>query len=36
MQEELKKKTGLTKEELFSQVAHSDAESEKIAAPRYS
>lgn len=36
MQEELKSKTGLTKEELFSQVAHSDTESEKIAAPRYS
>ncbi len=36
MQEDLKKKTGLTKEELFSQVTHSDAESEKIAAPRYS
>lgn len=36
MQEELKSKTGLTKEELFSQVVHSDTESEKIAAPRYS
>ncbi|MGN0978532.1 MAG: ABC transporter permease [Faecousia sp.] len=36
MQEELKLKTGLTKEELFSHVTHSDTESEKIAAPQYS
>ena len=36
MQEELKQKTGLTKEELFSHVTHSDTESEKIAAPQYS
>ena len=36
MYEELKNKTGLNKEELFSQVKHSDTESEKIAAPRYS
>lgn len=36
MYEELKSKTGLKSEELFSQVAHSDTESEKIAAPRYS
>ena len=36
MYEELKNGTGLKKEELFSQVTHSDTESEKIAAPRYS
>lgn len=36
MYEELKGKTGLKTEELFSQVEHSDTESEKIAAPRYS
>ena len=36
MYEELKSKTGLTSQELFSQVKHSDTESEKIAAPRYS
>lgn len=36
MQEELKSKTGLTKEQLFSRVEYSDTESEKIAAPRYS
>ena len=36
MYEELKSKTGLKTEELFAQVTHSDAESEKIAAPRYS
>lgn len=36
MQEELKKKTGLTKEELFAHVDHSDADSERIAAPQYS
>ncbi|MBD5486006.1 MAG: ABC transporter permease [Lachnospiraceae bacterium] len=36
MYEELKSKTGLSKEELFSRVTHSDTESEKIAAPRYS
>lgn len=36
MYEELKKKTGLKSEELFAQVKHSDTESEKIAAPRYS
>lgn len=36
MYEELKSMTGLNKEELFSQVKHSDTESEKIAAPRYS
>lgn len=36
MYEELKSKTGLKTEELFSQVEHSDTESEKIAAPRYS
>ena len=36
MHEELKQKTGLTKEELFSHVSHSDTESEKIAAPQYS
>lgn len=36
MYEELKSKTGLTSKELFSQVKHSDTESEKIAAPKYS
>ena len=36
MYEELKSKTGLKTEELFVQVTHSDTESEKIAAPRYS
>ena len=36
MYEELKSKTALKTEELFSQVEHSDSESEKIAAPRYS
>lgn len=36
MYEELKSKTGLTTKELFSHEAHSDTESEKIAAPRYS
>lgn len=36
MYEELKKKTGLTNDELFTQVVHDDTESEKIAAPRYS
>ena len=36
MQEELKKKTGLTKEELFARVDHRDADSERIAAPQYS
>ena len=36
MRDELKRKTGLTKEELFSHVTHSDTESEKIAAPQYS
>lgn len=36
MYEELKSKTGLKTEELFTQVEHSDSESEKIAAPRYS
>lgn len=36
MYEELKSKTGLKTEELFTQVTHSDTESEKIAAPRYS
>ena len=36
MYEELKNKTGLKTEELFSPVAHSDTESERIAAPRYS
>ncbi len=36
MYEELKSKTGLKTEELFAQVTHSDTESEKIAAPRYS
>lgn len=36
MYEELKSKTGLKTEELFSQMEHSDTESEKIAAPRYS
>lgn len=36
MYEELKNKTGLKTEELFSPMAHSDTESERIAAPRYS
>lgn len=36
MNEDLKKKTGLTDQELFSIVEHSDAEAERIAAPRYS
>lgn len=36
MYEELKGKTGLNKEELFARVEHSDTESEKIVAPRYS
>lgn len=36
MQEERKRKTGLSNEELFSRVIHSDTESEKIVAPRYS
>ena len=36
MYEELKSKTGLKTEDLFVQVTHSDTESEKIAAPRYS
>ncbi|MCM1047807.1 MAG: ABC transporter permease [Clostridiales bacterium] len=36
MYEELKRKTGLNNEELFSRIQHSDTESEKIAAPRYS
>lgn len=36
MYEELKRKTGLSNEELFSRMQHSDTESEKIAAPRYS
>lgn len=36
MYEELKRSTGLKNEELFGQVEHSDTESEKIAAPRYS
>lgn len=36
MYEEMKSKTGLDKKALFSHVAHSDTESERIAAPRYS
>ncbi len=36
MNEDLKKKTGLSDQELFSIVQHSDAEAERIAAPRYS
>ncbi|MCM1264230.1 MAG: ABC transporter permease [Butyrivibrio sp.] len=36
MYEELKRKTGLSNEELFARMQHSDTESEKIAAPRYS
>lgn len=36
MLEELKRKTGLTKEELFAHMDHNDAESERIAAPQYS
>lgn len=36
MYEDLTSLTGMTEEELFSPVEHSDVESEKIAAPRYS
>ncbi len=36
MYEDLFRSTGLTDEELFTPIHHSEAESEKIAAPRYS
>lgn len=36
MHDDLTKETGLSEAELFSPISHSDAESEKIAAPRYS
>ena len=36
MHDDLTKKTGLSEQELFTIIPHSDTESEKIAAPRYS
>lgn len=36
MQEELIKKTGMSREELFAHVDHADTDSERIAAPQYS